>query len=90
MTHTANIQLKQKIKNTSLLSDEDKIAILAAMDGYEEADLVELEKIIGEFDAVHVKAVSQYKAAVYQTLDSLGMPQPAAQVKQGIDELIEK
>lgn len=80
--------LKEKIKNTSLLSDEDKIAILVAMDGYEESDLEELGKIIDEFDAAHAKAVSDYKAAVYQTLDSLGMPQPAAQVKQGIDELL--
>jgi len=71
-----------------VLSDEDKIAILAAMDGYEEADLTALEKIVDEYDAVHVKAVTQYKAAVYQTLDSLNMPQAAAQVKQGIDELL--
>ena len=80
--------LKQKIKQTAVLSDEDKIEILAAMDGYEEADLTALEKIVDEYDAVHVKAVTQYKAAVYQTLDSLNMPQAAAQVKQGIDELL--
>lgn len=80
--------LKEKIKKTQLLSDEDKIAILAAMDGYGDADLFALEKIIDGFDSAHAKAISDYKAAVYKTLDSLNMPQPAAQVTQGIDQLL--
>lgn len=89
MANTTNIQLKAKIKNTSLLSDEDKIAILAAVDGYGESDVSALEKIIDAFDATHAKAIFDYKAVVYKTLDSLNMPQPAAQVKQGIDQLLQ-
>lgn len=89
MENTTNNQLKQKIKNTSLLSDEDKIAILVAVDGYDESDLTKLESIIDEFDASHAKAVADYKAAVYKTLDSLSMPDATAQVKEGIEALLQ-
>ncbi|MDP1722166.1 MAG: hypothetical protein Q8L37_03075 [Candidatus Gottesmanbacteria bacterium] len=90
--------LKQKIKNTTLLSDEDKIAILVAVDGYGEADIQALEKIIDEFDAAHTQAVADYKKAVYETLDGVvakqkpedvpSMQAATAQIKTGVDALL--
>ena len=63
--------LKQKIKETTLFSDEDKIAILAAMDSYEVSDRNALEKIIDEFDQTYRQSVAEYKKAVGTTLDTI-------------------
>lgn len=89
--------LKQKIKNTTLLGDEDKIAILVAVDGYPESDVSALEKIIDEFDQAHTQAVAEYKKAVYATLDGIVdkqkmedapiMKTATDQIKQGVEVL---
>lgn len=63
--------LKQKIKNSTLLSDEDKIAVLAAIDTYSESDTKALEGIIDEFDRTYTQSVADYKKAVYETLDGI-------------------
>ena len=91
--------LKQKIKHTTLLSDEDKIAILVEVDEYSESDIHALEKIIDEFDATTARATVEYKKAVYETLDGIAAKQKpddalrmhaaAAQIKQGVDELLQ-
>lgn len=88
---------KEKIKNTTLLSDEDKIAILVAVDGYPESDTEALEKIIDAFDQAHAGAVADYKKAVYATLDGIvdkqkiedgpSMKAATDQIKQGVEEL---
>lgn len=91
--------IKEKIKNTTLLSDEDKIAILVAVDGYSESDVSALEKIIDEFDQAHTQAIVDYKKTVYTTLDGIVVKQkpedaPSMQaattkIKQGVDELLQ-
>jgi len=55
------MNLKQKIKETTLFSDEDKIAILAAIDTYSSDDTKQLEAIIDEFDTKYHSAVFEYK-----------------------------
>ena len=82
--------LKEKIKNTTLLSDEDKIAILVEVDGYSEADIKALGKIIDEFDATHARAVAEYKKAVYETLDGIvakQKPEDAVQMQAATDQI---
>ncbi|MBI5620548.1 hypothetical protein HY949_02100 [Candidatus Gottesmanbacteria bacterium] len=91
--------LKEKIKNTTLLSDEDKIAILVAVDGYGEADTKALEKIIDEFDSSFARSVADYKKAVFGVLDTIAANQKpddaprirgaAGQIKTGIDGLLQ-
>lgn len=91
--------LKHKIKNTTLFSDEDKIAVLAAIDTYPESDTKALEGIIDEFDNTYAKSVSDYKKAVYGVLDGITAKQKpediprmqgaAAKIKQGVDELLQ-
>lgn len=54
-----------------LFSDEDKIAILAAVDTYGEEDTTKLEAIIDEFDATYKTAISEYKKSVYAVLDEI-------------------
>ncbi len=90
--------VKEKIKNTQLLSDEDKIAILTAVDGYEKPDLTALEKIIDEFDATHTQSVVEYKRGVYGVLDTIAanqkpddaprMKAATDQIKSGVDTLL--
>ncbi|MEK7577939.1 MAG: hypothetical protein AAB492_05030 [Patescibacteria group bacterium] len=90
--------LKQKIKETTLFSDEDKIAILAAMDSYEVSDRNALEKIIDEFDQTYRQSVAEYKKAVGTTLDTIfAKAKPAgtqrlqsatSQIKSGVDMLL--
>ena len=63
--------LKHKIQHTTLFSDEDKIAILAAVDTYSSEDTKALEVIIDEFDAKHKAAISEYKSSVYGVLDDI-------------------
>lgn len=65
------MDLKHKIKNTTLFSDEDKIAILAAVDTYSAGDTKALEAIVDEFDAKHKAAISEYKTSVYGVLDDI-------------------
>lgn len=90
--------LKQKIKETTLFSDEDKIAILAAVDTYPAEDAKRLEAIVDEFDATYRAAVSEYKSSVYDVLDDVvtkANPQDkqrfqaaAATIRSGIDLLL--
>ncbi len=90
--------LKEKIKNTTLLSDEDKIAILVAVDGYSESDMQALKMIVDDFDQAHARSVAEYKKAVYSVLDTIAANQKsedaprmqgaAAQIKQGVDALL--
>ncbi len=90
--------IKEKIKNTALLGDEDKIAILAAMDGYSQSDVQELERIVDEFDQAYSRSVAQYKKVVYGVLDDIAshakpddaarMHAATAQVKEGVDTLL--
>lgn len=87
--------LKLKIKNTTLFSDEDKIAILAAVDTYEESDVKSLERIIDEFDQTYRSAVSEYKKVVFETLDKVtaknknpNVSVGAAQIRTGVDSLL--
>lgn len=61
----------QKIKETTLFSDEDKIAILTAIDTYPAEETKKIEAIIDEFDATYNTAVSEYKASVYFVLDDI-------------------
>ena len=63
--------LKHKIQHTTLFSDEDKVAILIAVDTYSADDIKALEGIIDEFDTKHQDAVSEYKKSVYGVLDTI-------------------
>lgn len=91
--------LKQKIKETTLFSDGDKIAILAAIDTYAPEDIKALEVIIDEFDAAHEKAISEYKKTVYGVLDDIvrkAAPQDktrlqhsSSTIKSGVDMILQ-
>lgn len=91
--------LKQKIAQTVLFSDEDKIAILAAVDMYSPEDIKALEGIINEFDAKHQKAISEYKKSVYGVLDTIvakaspsdkkRFQNAASDVRAGVDALLQ-
>ncbi len=91
--------LKQKIKKTTLFSDEDKIAILVAVDGYSASDVKALEKIVDEFDQAHTRAVTDYKKAVYGVLEDIVVKQKSEdaprmqgatdQIKQGIRSIFD-
>jgi len=93
------MSLKQKIKDTTVVTDEDKIAILAAVDTYASADIKALEGIIDEFDMVHSKAVSEYKKSVSEVLhdiviksslaDQKKLQRAASLVQSGLDELLQ-
>lgn len=92
-------QLNQKIETTTLFSDEDKIAILAAVDDYSEADKKALGDIIDEFDAKHRNAVSEYKTSVQHVLDDIvkkaapketkRYQQASYTIRKGIDALFQ-
>ena len=91
--------LKQKIKETTLFGDEDKIAILAAVDTYSAADTKALEQIIDEFDEKYRASVSEYKKSVYGVLDQIiskAKPQDTARfqsaasaIRSGVDAILE-
>ncbi|MEK7577702.1 MAG: hypothetical protein AAB492_03770 [Patescibacteria group bacterium] len=90
--------LKQKIKETALFSDEDKIAILAAVDTYSEEDTKALETIIDEFDGKYKASISEYKKSVYEVLDQIvgkaklqekkRMETAASTIKAGVDGIL--
>lgn len=92
-------QVKQKIKDTTLFSDEDKISILAAMDRYAKDDITKLEAIIDEFDAAHRLAISEYKKSINKVLDEIvskATPDDATRLKtasstiqSGVDMLLQ-
>ena len=65
------MNLKQKIQQTMLFDEEDKIAILAAVDTYSADDIEALEGIIDEFDVKHKKVIAEYKKSVYGVLDTI-------------------
>lgn len=91
--------LKQKIKETTLFDDDDKIAILAAVDTYESADVTALEAIIDEYDAKHRAAISEYKKSVFGVLDDIvAKAKPAdkkrlqnatATIRTGVNQLLQ-
>ena len=91
--------MKQKIHHTTLFSDEDKIAILAAVDTYSTDDVKALEGIIDEFDSKHQKAISEYKKSVYDVLDTIvtkasptdkkRFQSAASDVRAGVDALLQ-
>ena len=90
--------LKQKIKETALFSDEDKIAILAAVDTYSGEDAKALETIIDEFDTNYKSAISEYKKSVYGVLDQIvgkaklvekkRMETAVSTIKTGVDVIL--
>lgn len=92
-------QLKHKIQHTTLFSDEDKIAILAAVDTYSPEDIKALEGIIDEFDAKHSQAISEYKKSVHGVLDTIVVKvspadkkrfqNAASDVRAGVDALLQ-
>lgn len=65
------MNLKQKIQSTILFDEEDKIAILVAIDTYSTDDIKALEGILDEFDSKHQEAISEYKKSVYDVLDTI-------------------
>lgn len=91
--------LKHKIQHTTLFSDEDKIAILAAVDTYAADDIKALEAIVDEFDAKHQEAVSEYKKSVYGVLDTIiakaspadkkRFQNAASDVRSGVDQFLQ-
>ncbi len=91
--------LKHKIQHTTLFSDDDKIAILAAVDTYTAEDVKALEGIIDEFDEKHQEAISEYKKSVYGVLDTIvakanpsdkkRFQNAAADVRSGLDALLQ-
>lgn len=93
------MQLKKKIADTKLFSDEDKIAILAVVDMYSADDVKALEAIIDEFDVKHQEAVSEYKKSVYGVLDTVvakaspsdkkRFQSAASDVRSGLDALLQ-
>ncbi len=93
------MNLKQKIANTLLFDDEDKIAILAAVDTYSADDVKALGGIIEEFDNKHQEAVSEYKKSVYGVLDTIvakaspsdkkRFQNAASDVRSGVDALLQ-
>lgn len=93
------MNLKLKIKSTTLFTDEDKVAILAAVDTYSADDVKALEGIIDEFDTKHSRAVSEYKKSVYGVLDGIvaksslsdkkRFQSAASDVRSGIDSLLQ-
>lgn len=93
------MNLKQKIKDTVLFSDEDKIVILIAVDRYSAEDIKALEAIIDEFDDKHQEAISEYKKSVYGVLDDIvqkAKPQDkkrfqdaSSTIRSGVDMLMQ-
>lgn len=82
--------LKQKIKNTVLFDDEDKIAILTAIDSFSLDDLKALEGIIDEYDAKHKEVVSEFKSNILSTLDGIdanATPDDKLRLKQATDQI---
>ncbi len=93
------MELKQKIANTTLFSDEDKVSIMAALETYDASDLESLEAIIDEFDARHQEAVSEYKSSVYEALneivkkaapsDKQRFQNAASDIRAGVDAMLQ-
>ena len=63
--------IKQKIKNTTLFSDEEKVDILAAIDTYSHKDVIHIEAIIDEYDISRVQAGNAYRTEVFNALDTI-------------------
>ncbi|OGG04274.1 hypothetical protein A2Z33_03945 [Candidatus Gottesmanbacteria bacterium RBG_16_52_11] len=64
-------ELKQKIKNTGLFEDDDKVEILASLDALTLSDLKELESIIDEFDAKQAEIQTEFNDKVMTELDNI-------------------
>lgn len=90
--------LKQKVKNTALLADEEKVDILAALDGYTETDRHELESIIDEYNTEHARILNTFEKNMDKELDAIvGSADPSKkaqltaasnQIKQGISAVV--
>lgn len=93
------MNLKQKIQHTRLFDEQDKIAILAAVDAYASDDKNALEGIIDEFDTKHREAISEYKKSVASVLkgivvtatssDQKKFKDAAAKIQKGLDKLLQ-
>lgn len=91
--------LKEKIKATTLFSDEDKIAILTVLDSYPGDKVKSLERIIDEFDRMHRDAISEYKTTVSTVLDDIiasvkpeekkQFQQATSDIRSGVDMLLQ-
>ncbi len=87
-------KLKQKIRSTALFAEDEKVDILAAMDGYAEADLTELESIIDDYNASHATLLKTFEKHMDEELDTIvakaepakkpRLTQAAEQIKQGL------
>lgn len=92
------ISLKQKIKETTLFDDNDKIAVLAAMDLYSADDLNSLKNIIDDFDHEYKLSVTEYKKSINMVLDKVvkqskpsdisKMQSSATMIRTGIDTIL--
>jgi hypothetical protein len=90
--------LKQKIKETMLFSDEDKIAIQTAMDSYSGEDITKLETIIDEFDRKYTEAKGAYKKSVDDVLNTIvsqakpeekqKLQNATSTIRSGIDQIL--
>lgn len=61
-------EIKRKIQNTRLLSDEQKIALLVEIDGCSEGEIAKLDEVLMRFEREYQSLFSTYQEAVNKEL----------------------
>lgn len=95
MNHQMN-NLKDKIKNTNLFSDKEKIELLTGLNDLSDEAKSQLEKVIDDYDESLASLNKQFKGELHEELDKIDqesgddpkVKEAIDQYKTGLDKLI--
>ncbi len=63
--------LKQKIANTHLFAEYEKVAILSQLDEYSDQDKKVLEDVLNEYDRKYNEVVLSFRSRINKELDEI-------------------
>lgn len=84
------VNLKQKIKKTTLFAPDEKVDILTSIDTFSQHDLTELESILDEYDDKCKEILVTFRQNMVQELDNIQKNSPnggKAQMKEAVKKI---
>ena len=88
------MNLKEKIKNTNLFTNLQKINILVDLDKFSDEDKSQLESVINDYDESLASLQRQYKSELIENLETINnqlggkVDVQVEAIKKNLDEII--
>ncbi|MBD3363035.1 hypothetical protein GF362_04920 [Candidatus Dojkabacteria bacterium] len=79
--------LKEKIQNTKLFSNNEKIRLLVKFDDLSKKELKNLNEVIDDFDASHTSLCKKFKVNMKEELEKIQKQNNLEEVKDAISKI---